>query len=75
MQKWEYLCVKLDTFGLNQQNAAVREVNEQQLKDWKQTYVHTFINQLGTEGWEMSGAYNPYGDSQHNYLFFKRPKP
>lgn len=72
MQKWEYLNVMVSTFGINGQNMAVRSVNEQDVKDWKQTYLHTYINKLGADGWELTSTFFDGSDSTH--LLFKRPK-
>ncbi len=76
MQKWEYLDIQLGAFpsGLNNVVTAPRFVNGQELKDWKKIALHDFINQLGMDGWEMTGTFNPT-PSQADHLFFKRPKP
>jgi hypothetical protein len=73
-QKWEYLTVKLENFGMNSQHLTARFVNGSELKDWKKTSLDSFIFRLGQDSWEMTGTLTAYGVNNH-YLFFKRPKP
>jgi len=74
MPKWEYLEVKLGTFGFNNENLAAQYMNNMGLHDWKRVPLYEFINRLGADGWEMSGTIGmTYGG--HSSLFFKRLKP
>jgi len=73
MQKWEYLTVQLANFGGGNFQVAPRLVNEQELKDWKKLSIGGLVNQLGNDGWEMTGTVSVGGTFEH-YLFFKRPK-
>lgn len=75
MQKWEYLEVRVGVFGFNGQNAAAQFVNDRELKDWKRTALHVFINQLGSEGWEMSSTTSIFIGNSYYQIFFKRSKP
>lgn len=74
MQTWEYLTVQLGTFGIKNDKLAVQFLNGQELRDWKSVPLTQFLNQLGANGWEMSGTLSsPNGNI--NYLIFKRPSP
>ena len=71
MQKWEYLTIRLG--GVERWStvdAFAWFVNDQEVKNWKKISIHTFISELGQDGWEMTGALSSHG----GYLFFKRPK-
>ena len=78
MQKWEYLVVRLEypsgVFA-GSARAAARSMNEQELRDWKKTPLHAFMNQLGADGWELAGATGYHVSNGTNELLFKRPKP
>jgi len=75
MQKWEYLVVQTEFPGGMSLSTAklARFANGRELRDWKKTPLHTFITQLGEDGWEMTGI--EIVTSNTDYLFFKRPKP
>jgi hypothetical protein len=74
LQKWEYLTVKVETFGFNNQQVAAKIANDQEIRDWKQTSLGRYIHQLGEQGWEMIGTIVVPGVFGA-YLFFKPPKP
>ncbi len=51
MQQWEYLFVNCH---MGRSTFCPRFVNEQELKDWKNgPSIPTYLNQLGSEGWEL----------------------
>jgi hypothetical protein len=64
--QWEYLT-------LDMWERKPHKVNGQELQDWKRLDLSAYLNQLGADGWEMSGAL-----TSNNYdfgiLFFKRRK-
>jgi hypothetical protein len=75
MQQWEYLF--LVCFQDPQLGWRPRYVNNQEIPNWRQgASVPIYVNQLGTEGWELVSVYyaEPSADQSTNYrLFFKRP--
>ena len=74
MAKWEYLTVQLGYFGFNNDKFAPQFVNGKELPDWKRRSLSEYLDQLGKEGWEMSGAMSTWSGTV-NHLFFKRPIP
>lgn len=68
-QKWEYLTINTEAFGFNNDRFAVRYVNGQELRNWKNTPLTDFLNRLGDDNWEMVGPLHPSW-----ILCFKRPK-
>jgi len=66
---WEYIIVRFQ----NYRGWKPRFVNDEEIAGWKQQFnLPEYINQLGQEGWEMSGASNA---TRHQLqVFFKRPK-
>ncbi len=72
MTRWEYLTVQTGFFGLNNNKIGPQFVNGQELKDWKKVSLPQFLNQLGTDGWEMSSTLSVWSGTS-TYLFFKRP--
>jgi hypothetical protein len=74
MQHWEYLTVRVEVTGFNNNTLAAQSMNGQVLNDWKKIPLHQFISQLGADGWEMTGTVSIYGAS-HHFLFFKRLRP
>jgi len=74
MQTWEYLTVQLGTFGIKNDRLAVQFLNGQELRDWKSVPLNQFLNQLGGNGWEISGTLSS-SNGTINYLIFKRPSP
>lgn len=73
MQRWEYLTLFVqdaswsDSLGRHGELAAARHVG-----------VYTgdptiLLNELGMEGWELSGVAGRDGEGNHR-LFFKRPR-
>jgi hypothetical protein len=76
--QWEYLTVLVAPEVLDYEEIHPKSVNGQELKNWKQIDLNTFLSQLGTDHWEMTGAISiSVGQSRAGttYLFFKRPKP
>lgn len=71
MQHWDYLTVRLD--GAGNYDLAPRWVNGQELRDWKEVDLPTFLSQAGEEGWEMVGTLN-VSTANYAMLFFKRPQ-
>jgi hypothetical protein len=71
MARWEYLTVEIDSFGIDGKHYAAHYINGAELRDWKKTPLHDFINRLGVDGWEMTGTIILYRTS----LFFKRSRP
>jgi hypothetical protein len=69
IRQWEYQIVSFQ----NNRGWKPRYVNDEEVADWKkQPNLPEYINQLGVEGWEMSGASNA---TRHQLqVFFKRPK-
>ena len=74
MQTWEYLTVQLGASGLKNDRLAVQYLNGQELRDWKNVPLTQFLNQLGGNGWEMTGTLSS-GNGAITYLIFKRPSP
>ncbi|HEX9036101.1 MAG TPA: hypothetical protein VF808_03835 [Ktedonobacterales bacterium] len=65
--QWEYLVLD---FGLNR----ARSVNGHEIPYWQRQpmSLSEYINQLGAEGWEMTGSLTGE-DYNFGRLFFKRP--
>lgn len=74
MQKWDYLTVQLNPFGMARDKLAPQYMNGQQLRDWKKISISGLMKQLGEDGWEMTGTIS-VAYTNECYLFFKRPKP
>lgn len=74
MSRWEYLVVRGECGGFSEKFKP-RYINEQELKDWKKISLHSFMNQLGADGWELVGAIGYPPGNNNNELCFKRPKP
>jgi hypothetical protein len=75
---WEYLTVLVSPEILDYEELHPKSVNGQELKNWKKVDLNTFLSQLGTDSWEMTGTISvSIGESRAgaNYLFFKRIKP
>jgi hypothetical protein len=75
--QWEYLTVLLSETAWASDVIHPKSVNGQELDNWKKIDLSTFLSQLGTEHWEMTGTLSiPRGESiaKANYLFFKRIK-
>jgi hypothetical protein len=72
--KWDYLLVSFQDY----KGWRPRFVNGRELADWMNApIVHDYVDQLGEEGWELSGAsagQNMYGLTDRYQLYFKRPK-
>jgi len=68
-RQWEYRIVNFQDY----RGWKPRFVNDEELSGWKQLPdMPVYINQMGLEGWEMSGASNA---GRHQLqVFFKRPK-
>ena len=68
-RQWEYQIVSFQDY----RGWKPRYVNGEEVAGWKQQPdLPEYINQLGPEGWEMSGASNA---SRHQLqVFFKRPE-
>ena len=62
MQKWEYL----QLIWHYEQGERRHAVNGQFKHDWNGRALHTTLNELGKEGWELVGI------SEHEAVF-KRP--
>lgn len=74
MQKWEYLTIELGRFGMMApQQVAPRYVDGHELRDWKKLALHTYLSQLGQDGWEMCGTLTTESRLTE-YIFFKRPR-
>ncbi len=74
--QWEYLTVFVSAELLNYEVLHPKSVNGQDLKDWKKIDLNTFLSQLGTDHWEMTGTISiSRENASTNYLFFKRLKP
>ncbi len=68
-RQWEYMIVSFQDY----RGWKPRFVNAEEVAGWKQLpNMPEYINQLGLEGWEMSGA-SCTGRNQLQ-VFFKRPK-
>ncbi len=76
--QWEYLTVLVSPELLDYEEIHPKSVNGQELRNWKKIDLNTFLSQLGTEHWEMTGTINiAVGEARagSSYLFFKRIKP
>ena len=76
--QWEYLTVLVSPEMLDYEEIHPKAVNGQELKNWKKIDLPTFLSQLGTDHWEMTGTISiSVGEARTgaNYLFFKRIKP
>lgn len=71
VKKWEYLFVRFDYFA---GDLRPKSVNEKDFRD-KQDIppLHELSNQLGQEGWELTGV-NSHPGYGYGFLIFKRPK-
>lgn len=75
--EWEYLTVLVSPEVLDYEEIHPKSVNGQELKNWKKIDLPTFLIQLGTDHWEMTGTISiPVDESRSgtSYLFFKRPR-
>ena len=67
--KWEYLEVVFRDY----RGYRPRLVNGDEQEGWKQApVIHEYLNQLGEEGWELTGIGGRHNDEVPAYL--KRPK-
>jgi hypothetical protein len=73
-EQWEYLLVSCQEY----RGWRPRYVNGQELVDWMDApLIHDYLDQLGTEGWELTSAsagQSLYGLTDRHQLYFKRPK-
>jgi hypothetical protein len=76
MQRWEYRSAVLVGVPKNltkNKGWRVREIDEQELPDWKKSELHSsvlaFCNQMGQQGWELISL----NDARDIALYFKRP--
>ena len=67
MQHWEYLYID---YAENKAKA----MNGREFKDWKRNLLPEYLDQIGTDGWELVGAVTAV-NWDYGRLFFKRPKP
>ncbi|HEX4204063.1 MAG TPA: hypothetical protein VHZ51_07660 [Ktedonobacteraceae bacterium] len=75
--QWEYLTVLVSPEYLNYEELHPKSINGQELKNWKQIDLNTFLGRLGADNWEMTGTISiSHGEAEAraNYLFFKRIK-
>ena len=72
MQKWEYLFVDANMYPFGNKLISLY-VNSEEKQDWKQRFLHLFVNELGEDGWELVALRH---DSKYdqNCLILKRPK-
>ncbi len=66
MQKWEYL----EVAALDRGNSfwVPYRVNGEELKDWRKgPNIHTYLNELGQQGWELVTI------GTHDDYHFRRP--
>jgi len=72
---WQYLVVSFQEY----KGWRPRFRNGEKIVNWEdQPLLHDYLNQLGAEGWEMSGASAGralYGSRDEYQVFFKRPSP
>ena len=54
--QWEYLTVLVSTELLDYEEFHPKSVNGQELENWKQIDLNTFLSQLGADYWEMTGT-------------------
>ena len=73
MPQWEYLVVRVE-YHTFRENVTVRAVNDQELRD-RDTPLPAFLNQLGTDNWELVCTLGYRTGINYNELLFKRPKP
>ena len=76
--QWEYLTVLVAPELLDYEEIHPKSVNGQELKNWKNIDLSTFLSQLGAEHWEMTGTISISVNEARvgtSYLFFKRIKP
>ena len=76
--QWEYVTVLVATELLDYKELHPQSVNGQELESWKQIDLNTFLSQLGTDHWEMTGTISISAGEHRagaNYLFFKRITP
>jgi hypothetical protein len=73
-EKWEYLLVSFQEY----KGWRPRFVNGQEVTDWMSApVIYEYVNQLGEDGWEMTGAssgQNMYGLTDRRQMYFKRLK-
>jgi len=71
MQRWEYLTLVFGGYG-NWSDSLGRSGNLPAI-DKPLGHPTSLMNELGEQGWELSGV-NP-GSTNRWMLFFKRPRP
>jgi hypothetical protein len=73
-ENWEYLLVSFQEY----KGWRPRFVNGQEVTDWMSApVIHEYVNQLGEEGWELTGAssgQSMYGLTDRRQMYFKRLK-
>ncbi|HEX2914847.1 MAG TPA: DUF4177 domain-containing protein [Chloroflexia bacterium] len=68
-QRWEYKVVYVNFRG------QISSEGEQAIigrGERRSTFVREYLDQLGQQGWELSGV-SPLGDTENSYFVFKRP--
>ena len=69
MEKWEYLVVDTEL-------GKPQRVNGQELQTRQQYSLPAYMDQLGSDGWELVGTVSYGGESRYSAtLYFKRRKP
>lgn len=69
MQSWQYLVAR----WVGEDDPKVQLVNGQELQGWEKGSLHTFLSEVGEEGWELVGTVNR-GASPQGLLILKRPE-
>jgi hypothetical protein len=70
MQKWEYLFIEA---SWEKRIIRPRYHNNKEIPDWKSLpEIHEYLNQLGTEGWELVNTTFEEGNVNPRFAF-KRP--
>ena len=73
-ENWEYLLVSFQDY----RGWRPRYVNGQELEGWMSApVIHEYVNQLGEDGWELTGAssgQSMYGLTDRRQMYFKRLK-
>lgn len=71
--RWEYLVVSFQEY----KGWRPRYRNGEKIANWEeQPLLHDLLNQLGAQGWEMTGASAGralYGSRDEYQIYFKRP--
>jgi hypothetical protein len=68
-QRWEYKVVYINFRGQISSEGQQVGIGRGERRS---TFVRSYLDQLGDQGWELSGV-SPLGETENSYFIFKRP--